>query len=63
MTAVASTDEFTVGTQDVVVEAGAIFVDGVDISTLSMAELYQLRQRFGMEKAADAIEEIVGRNA
>jgi len=28
VTAVESTDEFTVGTQDVVVEAGAIFVDG-----------------------------------
>ena len=28
VTAVVSTDEFTVGTQDVVVEAGAIFVDG-----------------------------------
>ena len=28
--------------------SGAIFVDGVDIATLNHAELYALRQRFGM---------------
>ena len=35
-------------TRQLIPQQGAIYVDGVDISTLSIAELYQLRQRFGM---------------
>jgi len=35
-------------TRQLIPEQGAIFVDGVDISTLNQSELYQLRQRFGM---------------
>ena len=29
-------------------QQGAIYIEGIDIATLSQAELYQLRQRFGM---------------
>lgn len=35
-------------TRQLIPQQGAIFVDGVDISTLNQAELYKLRQRFGM---------------
>ena len=35
-------------TRQLIPDSGVIFVDGVDISTLSTAELYLLRQRFGM---------------
>lgn len=35
-------------TRQLIPQQGTIKVDGVDISRLSMAELYQLRQRFGM---------------
>ena len=35
-------------TRQLIPQQGTIHVDGVDISTLSIAELYQLRQRFGM---------------
>lgn len=35
-------------TRQLIPQQGAIFVDGLDISTLSQSELYQLRQRFGM---------------
>ena len=35
-------------TRQLIPEAGAIYVDGVDIATLNQAELYQLRTRFGM---------------
>jgi phospholipid/cholesterol/gamma-HCH transport system ATP-binding protein len=35
-------------TRQLVPQQGSILVDGVDIATLSIAELYQLRQRFGM---------------
>jgi len=35
-------------TRQLVPDAGKIFVDGLDISTLNQRELYQLRQRFGM---------------
>ena len=35
-------------TRQLIPEQGAIFVDGIDISTLNQSELYQLRQRFGM---------------
>ena len=35
-------------TRQLVPQQGCILVDGVDIATLSIAELYQLRQRFGM---------------
>ena len=35
-------------TRQLIPDAGTIFVDGVDISTLNQSELYRLRQRFGM---------------
>ena len=35
-------------TRQLIPDQGAIYVNGVDISTLSVPELYQLRQRFGM---------------
>ena len=35
-------------TRQLIPQQGTIYVDGVDISTLSITELYQLRQRFGM---------------
>ena len=35
-------------TRQLIPENGTILIDGVDISTLNIAELYQLRQRFGM---------------
>ena len=35
-------------TRQLIPEQGAIYIDGVDIATLSQAELYVLRQRFGM---------------
>lgn len=35
-------------TRQLIPAHGTILVDGVDISTLSIAELYQMRQRFGM---------------
>jgi phospholipid/cholesterol/gamma-HCH transport system ATP-binding protein len=35
-------------TRQLIPQHGTILVDGVDISTLSVAELYQMRQRFGM---------------
>ena len=35
-------------TRQLIPQRGTILIDGVDISTLSIAELYQLRQRFGM---------------
>ena len=35
-------------TRQLIPEQGQILVDGVDIATLSQAELYELRQRFGM---------------
>ncbi len=35
-------------TRQLIPEHGTIHVDGVDISTLNMSELYRLRQRFGM---------------
>jgi len=35
-------------TRQLIPEQGTIHIDGVDISTLSQAELYLLRQRFGM---------------
>ena len=35
-------------TRQLIPEHGTIQIDGVDISRLNMAELYQMRQRFGM---------------
>ena len=35
-------------TRQLIPHHGAIFVDGVDIASLNLTELYQLRQRFGM---------------
>lgn len=35
-------------TRQLIPQQGDIYVDGVDISTLTLTELYQLRQRFGM---------------
>lgn len=35
-------------TRQLIPQQGAIYIDGVDIATLSQYELYQLRQRFGM---------------
>lgn len=35
-------------TRQLIPQHGTIYVNGVDISTLNMAELYQMRQRFGM---------------
>lgn len=35
-------------TRQLIPQHGAIYIDGVDIATLSQSELYQLRQRFGM---------------
>lgn len=35
-------------TRQLIPEQGAIYVEGVDIATLSQAELYLMRQRFGM---------------
>lgn len=35
-------------TRQLLPDSGVILVDGIDIGTLSQAELYQLRQRFGM---------------
>ncbi len=35
-------------TRQLIPDHGVIFVDGVDISTLSLAGLYELRRRFGM---------------
>ncbi len=35
-------------TRQLVPDSGSILVDGVDIATLNQAELYELRQRFGM---------------
>jgi len=35
-------------TRQLIPEQGAIYIEGVDIATLSQAELYLLRQRFGM---------------
>lgn len=35
-------------TRQLVPQQGAIYVDGVDIATLNLRRLYQLRQRFGM---------------
>lgn len=35
-------------TRQLIPEEGVIYVDGVDISELNQAELYQMRQRFGM---------------
>lgn len=35
-------------TRQLIPQQGSIHIDGVDIATLSQAELYQLRQRFGM---------------
>ncbi len=35
-------------TRQIIPEQGAIYIDGVDIATLSQSELYRLRQRFGM---------------
>ena len=35
-------------TRQLIPQQGTIYVDGVDISTLDQAELYRLRQRFGM---------------
>ena len=35
-------------TRQLIPQQGTILIDGVDLATLSNAELYQLRQRFGM---------------
>lgn len=35
-------------TRQLIPEQGTILIDGIDISTLNQAQLYQLRQRFGM---------------
>ena len=35
-------------TRQLVPDRGQVFIDGVDIGTLSQAELYRLRRRFGM---------------
>jgi phospholipid/cholesterol/gamma-HCH transport system ATP-binding protein len=35
-------------TRQLIPDSGTILVDGVDIATLSQAELYRMRQRFGM---------------
>ena len=35
-------------TRQLIPEQGAIYIEGIDIATLSQAELYLLRQRFGM---------------
>ena len=35
-------------TRQLIPQEGAIYVDGVDISTLNQTELYEMRQRFGM---------------
>ncbi len=35
-------------TRQLIPQHGTILVDGVDISTLNLSELYQMRQRFGM---------------
>ena len=35
-------------TRQIIPQQGAIYIDGVDIATLSQQELYLLRQRFGM---------------
>ena len=35
-------------TRQLIPQSGAIYIDGVDIATLSQRELYKLRQRFGM---------------
>lgn len=35
-------------TRQLIPQQGAIFIDGIDISTLSQTELYRLRQKFGM---------------
>ncbi|MEJ2275601.1 MAG: ABC transporter ATP-binding protein [Woeseiaceae bacterium] len=35
-------------TRQLIPQHGAIYIDGVDIATLSQSELYKLRQRFGM---------------
>jgi phospholipid/cholesterol/gamma-HCH transport system ATP-binding protein len=35
-------------TRQLIPQQGAIFVDGVDISSLNQSELYELRKRFGM---------------
>lgn len=35
-------------TRQLIPQQGAIYIDGIDIATLSQRELYQLRQRFGM---------------
>lgn len=35
-------------TRQLIPEQGTIFIDGIDISTLNQAKLYELRQRFGM---------------
>lgn len=35
-------------TRQLIPQEGAIYIDGVDISTFNQTELYQMRQRFGM---------------
>jgi phospholipid/cholesterol/gamma-HCH transport system ATP-binding protein len=35
-------------TRQLIPQEGAVFIDGVDISTFNQTELYQMRQRFGM---------------
>ena len=35
-------------TRQLIPQQGVIYIDGVDIATLSLSELYKLRQRFGM---------------
>ncbi len=35
-------------TRQLIPQHGAIYIDGVDIATLSQSELYKMRQRFGM---------------
>ncbi|MBT8100345.1 MAG: ABC transporter ATP-binding protein [Gammaproteobacteria bacterium] len=35
-------------TRQLVPDRGQVFVDGVDIATMNMSELYELRKRFGM---------------
>lgn len=35
-------------TRQIIPQQGAIYIDGIDIATLSQSELYKLRQRFGM---------------
>ena len=35
-------------TRQLIPQQGAIFVDGIDIATLNLRDLYKLRQRFGM---------------